>query len=226
MAILLGVASDTHPVPADTYTHLIATPDEKGLIRTWPGSLFTYQFLPAFLDTRSWLTSCIATTWFLNSRQAITEVIQYAEANPISYTTYGATAWGLSAAEGPFDTYHAYGAPPVAAGNPPEQDGAITYYAMLSAASFGRDLWEQAVSALRAGWQRGHWHSRFGLPDAFNAAIDEASLPEDALRKAGAWVNRALFAIDQGPMLLHLENASSGLIWDLIEANPNIQRGL
>jgi plastocyanin len=226
MAILLGVGSETYPVPANTYRQIMATPDEKGLIRTWPGSLFTYQFLPAFLDTRIWLTSCITTTWFLNSRQAITEVIQYVESNPLSYTTHSADAWGLSAAEGPFDSYHAYGAPPAAIANPPEEDGTVTYYAMLSATSFGPDLWARALSALRAGWRRGHWHSRFGLPDAFNDAIEEANPPDDALRNSGVWNNRALFAIDQGPMLLHLENASSGLIWNLIEANPNIQRGL
>jgi hypothetical protein len=46
------------------------------------------------------------------------------------------------------------------------------------------------------------------------------------LRQSGPWVQRTLFAIDQGPMLLHLENAQSGLIWGLLAQNANIQRAL
>ncbi|NIV34931.1 MAG: hypothetical protein GWN58_37390, partial [Anaerolineae bacterium] len=80
-----------------------------------------------------------------------------------------------------------------------------------------------------AAWDRGHWHPRFGLPDAFHGEISEigeAKLPDDALRESGPWVQRALFAIDQGPMLLHLENARSGLIHEQLARDPNIQAAL
>jgi hypothetical protein len=101
---------------------------------------------------------------------------------------------------------------------------------MLSGASFGPDLRARAVQALREARRRGHWHPRFGLPDAFNDEIAEAGLDPASgnrlLRRRGPWVQRALFAIDQGPMLLHLENQRSGLVWDLMSRNPNIQRAL
>lgn len=231
--ILLAAGSDTHPVSPDVYHKLIMAAnaaDEGGLIRTWPGALFTYQFLPAFLDTRTALSSCPATSWFQNTELATWQAIHYADFNPKGYATYGPDAWGISAAEGPFDAYHAYGAPPLAIGPMPEEDGTITYYGMLSSASFGDDLRRQAIAALRAAWARDHWHTRFGLPDAFNDEIAQA-VPEDGMppgiyRQSGPWVNRALFAIDEGPMLLHLENARGGLIWRLLAQNPNIRRGL
>jgi hypothetical protein len=54
------------------------------------------------------------------------------------------------------------------------------------------------------------------------STLDPAA-KDAALRKNGPWVQRALFAIDQGPMLLHLENAHSGLIWQLTARNPNLR---
>lgn len=230
ITILLAVGSRTHPVSPDVYTALLAQPDQNGLIRTYPGALFTYQFLHAFLNTRQW-QPCSPYNWHANSRKAIWGMIRYAEQTLPAYPTYGAQAWGISAAEGPFDAYHAYGIKPVAINSYPEEDGTVTYYAMVSSASFGADLYERAVSAVRAGWDREHWHPRFGLPDAFHADIaTTGSLDNEerssALRQSGSWIDRTTFAIDQGPMLLHLENARTGLIWRLVAQNPYFQRSL
>jgi hypothetical protein len=229
IVILLASASPTYPVDPGVYASLSAYRDEAGLFRTYPGALFTYQFLHAFLDTRGALPSCPAedgVDWYTNSRQAIATARQYALDNPAGFLTYGADAWGISAAEGPFDAYRAYGAPPLAISPEPEEDGTLTYYAMLSAASYDADLRQWAIDSLRNAWSEGHWHGRFGLPDAFSAEISQAGTVTGALRTEGPWIQRALFAIDQGPMLLHLENARSGLVWRLLAANPNIQRGL
>ena len=221
IALLLGINSRTHPLPASAWQALIAVPDAGGLIRTWPGSLFTYQFLHAFVDTRA-LSRCETVNWCANSALAIRRTIAHAENNPRGFATYGANAWGLSAAKGPYDAYHAYAAPPAAVANPPEEDGTVTYYSMISSLTFGADLRQRAIAAANAGWARAHWHPRFGLPDTFNDQVAQVTLDPAAkaaaLRKNGPWVQRALFAIDQGPMLLHLENARSGLIWQLDSA--------
>jgi hypothetical protein len=232
--ILLAAGATEHPLedPLEVYCALEMEPDDEGLVRTWPGSLFTYQFLRAFIDTREFQVTCPGQEpidWYANSRQAIFSVIDYAEENPRGFETYGPDAWGISAAEGPWDVYHAYGAPSVAVNPEPEEDGTITYYAMMSAVSFGEDLRQRSISALHAAWKRGHWHPRFAIPDAFNDEISQAEpipTPDKIVRDSGPWVQWALFAIDQGPMLLHLENARSGLIWDLLAENPNIQRAL
>lgn len=234
IVILLAAGSTTHPVYGDpeVYCALRRTrKKETGPIVTFPGALFTYQFLHAFLNTQTaQFPACQnedEVNWFENSSLATLKAIDHVLTNPQGFQSYGPTAWGISAAEGPYDAYHAYGAPPIAYNNNPEEDGTITYYAMLSAVSFGNDLREKATLALRNAWKRGHWHPRFGLPDAFNDDISQAD-PSDTenqiLRGTGKWVQPAQFAIDQGPMLLHLENERTGLIWDLLEQNPNIQR--
>lgn len=248
---LLAAGSATHPVndPLKVHCSWRQCRDETGLIRSYPGSLFTYQFLHAFLDTRTLdLSFCSEDpgSWYENSRKAIQTVIEYAKRNPRRYRTYRSEAWGLSAAEGPDDRYQAFGAPsvalkpcsqgvepcPVPENTCPEENGTVTYYGMLSSVSFGTDLRGSAIRALRRAWQRGHWHLRFGLPDAFHDEISQAVLTIEPgadnriLRQSGPWVHHALFAINQGPMLLHLENTRSGLIWNLMAQNSNIQRAL
>ncbi|MBE0696288.1 MAG: hypothetical protein IH586_05135, partial [Anaerolineaceae bacterium] len=230
ITIILAVGSRTHPVSPDVYEALLAEPDASHLIRTYPGALFTYQFLHAFVNTNSW-QPCSPYRWQANSRRAIWQVIAYAQQNPTQFPTYGVDGWGISAAEGPFDVYHAYGAPSVSASGNPEEDGTLTYYGMVSAASYGDDLYQKAVAAVKAGWARGHWNPRFGLPDAFHSDISgtgslDADQKQGALRLSGPWLNRATFAIDQGPMLLHLENARSGLIWQMTAQNADLQRSL
>ena len=182
-----------------------------------------------------------AVDWFANSKRAVQKVIEYAGAIPPQYKTYGPTAWGISAAEGPHDLYAAYGAPWVAVAYRPDQDGTVTYYGMGSALGFAKknniiednNLYGAILKGLNAAWSRGYWHYRFGLPDAFNDDISPAvafATEHQAevfwLRKQGKWVQRVLVAIDQGPLLLHLENARSGRIWKLLAANPNIQRAV
>jgi hypothetical protein len=230
---LLALGSKSHPVPVDVHCAWKRDCIKNGIINSFPGSLFTYQFMHAFLDTKSVKFPACAgeaqADWYENSRRATFAAIDYATRNPRGFKTYGSDSWGITAAEGPDDLYRANGAQPVACNPSPEEDGTIAYYGMLSAVSFGADLRARAISALRKAWQRGHWHFRFGLPDAFHDEVSQLSdlgSANSMIRKKGPWANRALFAIDQGPMLLHLANARSGLIWRLIAENPNIQRSL
>lgn len=201
-----------------------------GLIGSWPGALFTYQFMHAFLDTRIFFfPSCSPSgpiNWYENSRKAMLQAIAYASTCSV-HSTYGPDSWGITANEGPDDGYRGNGVPPVAVSTNTEQDGSVAYYPMVSAVSFGSDLRSKAISAMRSAWSRGHWHPRFGLPDAYHDNIGEVTtMPANAVRTNGAWVGRSIFAIDVGPMALHIENARSGLIWNLLGNNPNIQRGL
>jgi hypothetical protein len=236
---LLGLGATNQSVPATVACAWSRIPkDSSGLIASYSGSLFTYQFLRAFVDTSTLtLPACgeiRPLDLYANSKQAIERVVSFAASNP----NYGPKAWGISAAEGADDRYRGFG-PAVVADNlnsAPDENGTVTYYAMASAVTFGPDLKSQTVAAIREGWRRGHWHSRFGLPDAFHPEIARLAQRGDLftepdsenrlLRTTGPWVQRALFAIDQGPMLLHLENDRSGLIWRLFANNPNMQRAI
>ncbi len=236
--LLLAIGSQTHPVPPDLWCRLIRQRDPDGFVRTFPGALFTYLFLNAFVDTGAFDLRNIrcqdepALDLRANSQAAVERTIAYTTRNPCNLATYGTEAWGLSAAEGPSDQYRAYGAAPVAAADIPEEDGTVTYYGMVSAISLSEEHRRRAIQAIRAAWDRGHWHPRFGLADAFNEDIAQRPLDVEPgtenriLRSRGRWVNRALFAIDVGPMLLHIENARTGLIWRMMQKNPNYQRAI
>ncbi len=49
------------------------------------------------------------------------------------------------------------------------------------------------------------------------------SLPGDG---PDGWVAPACFGIDQGLVVMMIENARSGLIWDLIRNSPVFRRGI
>ena len=90
-------------------------------VKTFPGSLFTYQFGSVWLDTEKMGTdnhSARPTSFYVNTAAAIDATRQYTIDNPNDRATWrdgrGELLWGLSAAEGPFDDYFAHGAPPVA----------------------------------------------------------------------------------------------------------------
>lgn len=158
---LLALGSSKQNVPVEV--HCAPGRDRVGgLVKTWPGSLFTFFFARAFLATEQFdLRPCPderPVNWLENSRLAFQKAIKASLAD----------AWGISATEGPADKYAAYGLPELAIDPNPAQDGTVTYYGMLSASSFGADLKTEVVQALRAAWARGHWQHRFGLPDAFN----------------------------------------------------------
>lgn len=229
--LILSAGAQTNSPIDEVLFNWIPSVSPSGLVRSWPGALFTYQFLHAFLDTRSFkFPSCPPLgliDWYENSRMAMHEAIAYASTSGV-FETYGPESWGISACEGPNDKYIANGVPSLAAAGSSEADGSVAYYPMISAISYGSDLQTNAISALRRTWARGHWDARFGLPDAFHDDLAEltTNYPAGAIRTNGAWVGRSTYAIDVGPMALHLENSRSGLIWSLLGSNSNIVRGL
>jgi hypothetical protein len=53
---------------------------------------------------------------------------------------------------------------------------------------------------------------RWGFADAFNLSK--------------SWVAEGNLAIDQGPIVVMIENHRSGLLWDLVMSCPEVQTGL
>jgi hypothetical protein len=77
---------------------------------------------------------------------------------------------------------------------------------------------EKAVPAFRHYFDYTDlWRYRFGYGDAYNL---------DPPVCGGPWYNHATFGIDQGPMLMSIENYRSGLIWDKVMRNSSIRRAL
>lgn len=123
-------------------------------------------------------------------------------ANPNGYGGYGPDCWGLTACDGD-DGYGAFC---------PEHDrGVIAPTAALASMPYTP---EESMAALR------HFHERLG---------DRIGGPHgfrDAFNLTRGWVADSNLAIDQGPIVVMIENHRSGLLWDLLMRSPEVQAGL
>lgn len=126
----------------------------------------------------------------------------YCLANPKHYKGYGPNCWGLTAS----DSYQGY-----AAHSPTEDLGVISPTAALSALPYAR---AESMLAMRHFYEDlgDRIWSQYGFVDAFSEQHD--------------WVASSHLAIDQGPIVVMMENARSGLLWKLFMGSPEVQRGL
>ena len=119
LVALLAIASPNpeHRVDEDVFYSMIREDQGASFVKTYPGSLFTYQFGSVWLDTQALGSDAHPQRpidYFDNTRSAILATKQYAIDNPNARATLNADRWGLSATEGPFGDYFAEAAPPAA----------------------------------------------------------------------------------------------------------------
>ena len=144
-------------------------------------------------------------TYFENSRRATLAQRAYAIANPGGFTGYSDSLWGLTAGDFP-GGYNARGAPPAQ-----NDDGTISPTAPISSIAFAPEVVLPVVRNLWNNYRAQLW-SAYGFRDAFN-------LP-------AAWWDTDVIGIDQGPMIIMIENYRTGKVWERFMKNPDVQRGL
>lgn len=164
------------------------------------GPLFLSQYSFLGLDPRG-LSDRYADYWAQNV--AHTQVNRaYCIANPKGFVGYGPNCWGLTAS----DSVHGY------EGHSPTNDvGVITPTAALSAFPYTP---KESMLALRHFYDDlgdRLWRD-LGFIDAFSQTAD--------------WYADSHLAIDQGPIVVMIENARSGLLWRLFMSCPEIGVGL
>jgi hypothetical protein len=209
---ILAAASPTHPVPITAFHSVDMTRrDYQGIqmANSYNGSLFTYLFGSCYLNTRSFGASSSDFNWYLNTSQAITANHRFALAQRLP-----PWAFGISACEGPDGKYHNYGAPPSTV--TPDFDGTLAVYGIVGSILHRR---EETLRAIRELFALNLFQESGGFADAFNPLqVDPRSeLP---------WVNWTGFGIDQGSILLILENARTGFAWKQFESDAVIDRTL
>jgi len=164
------------------------------------GPLFFAHYSFLGLDPRN-LRDAHADYWRQNmAHVAINRA--HCVANPNAFKGYGADCWGITASDDP-DGYDAHA--------PAHDNGTISPTAALSSFPYAP---EAALAALRhflAAHGDRIW-SRFGFTDAFNETRD--------------WWAETFLAIDQGPIVVMIENYRSGLLWKLFMSAPEVRRGL
>lgn len=126
----------------------------------------------------------------------------YCLENPKKYKGYGENSWGLTAS----DSYVGY-----AAHSPTEDLGVISPTAALSAFPYTPT---HSMKALK--------HFYFDLGDKLWTEYGFI----DAFSEQKNWYAKSHLAIDQGPIIVMIENHRTGLLWKLFMGVPEIQKGL
>lgn len=226
---VLGLGSPTHALTDRSFAAWTMTYQWENLYGQdflVAGPLFIHQFSHAWIDFRGIRDGFMREKncdYFENSRRATFVQREYALRNPGSFAGYGADAWGLSAGEGPQaearriagrqQTFYGYAARGVPFG---PDDGTLCASATLSSLVFAPEL---VLPTLRA------MVSRCGTEDD---ALIHASGFNPTVVEAGpnGWISAGEFGLDQGMIVLMIENYRSGLLWRLGRANPVVQAGL
>lgn len=208
---VLAASSPTHPVAPEVYHRgWTASPVfrnggtyhgiELPLGPPQGGPLFFAHYSFLGLDPRG-LRDRYAGYWRQNRAHTLINRA-HCIANPGGFAGYGADCWGLTACDGDAG----YGA------FCPENDrGVIAPTAALSSMPYTP---RESMAALRHFYDNlgGEIWGGYGFVDAFN--------------RSRGWVADGNLAIDQGPIVVMIENHRSGLLWDLFMSCPEVRAGL
>jgi hypothetical protein len=202
---ILAAASPTHDVPKIVYTNgygkngaIVKNNIYYGykLPLESPSPLFWVQY--SYLGMNPHFSDEYTNYWEQNVNASLINYA-YCVANPKKYVGYGESCWGLTAS----DNQDGY-----AAQSPSNDLGVITPTAALSSFPYTP---EQSMKALKFFYYTvgDRLWGDYGFYDAFN-------LTE-------GWTANSYLAIDQGPIVVMIENYRTGLLWNLFMSAPEIQ---
>ncbi|AHM61420.1 hypothetical protein D770_15830 [Flammeovirgaceae bacterium 311] len=208
---VLAASSPTHPIDPQVYHEGWARGGnmQNGnsyyginlpLGEDFGGPLFFAHYSFLGLDPRE-LQDQYADYWQQNVNHSLINH-QHAVANPQNWIGYGEQAWGFTAS----DNHEGY-----SAHSPTNDKGVITPTAALSSIPYTP---EESMDALR------HFYyimgdkiwGEYGFKDAYNPTAQ--------------WYATSYLAIDQGPIIIMIENHRTALLWDLFMSAPEVKAGL
>jgi hypothetical protein len=207
----LGLGAATNPLPASAWTrwtsgYTWATNYGQAFVPFPP--LFGHQYSHCWIDFRHTADAYMnshASTYFQNSRRATLAQRAYCVANPLNRIGYGSNVWGLTASDGPAG-YAAHGAPPAE-----NDDGTIAPTAAGGSMAFTPEYSLPTLRYFYTQYRPRIW-TAYGFRDAFNLGKQ--------------WYGSAELGIDQGPILIMIENYRTQHVWRLFMRNEEVQRGL
>lgn len=244
LVYVLAMGSPTHAIGGDGWNAWTATyPRDWGSFQGQTflnfAPLFGHQFSESWVDFRgirdAW-SRAHGLDYFENSRRATYAQRAYAIANPAHWKDYGANIWGLTACNGPGDftfktadgkTREFFGYSARGAGlDYISDDGTIAPAAAGGSIAFAPEIVIPALQAMKE--QYGDYvYDKYGFVDAFDPSFDGAAKPEHGRYVPGkGWFETMQIGIDQGPIVLMIENWRSGLVWRVMRKNPYIRKGL
>jgi hypothetical protein len=204
----LAASSTTHSIPKTVYTNgygkngaIVKNNIYYGykLPLETPGPLFWVQY--SYLGLNPHFSDDYANYWEQNVNATLINY-SYCVANPLNFVGYSDSCWGLTAS----DNQSGYDA------HSPSNDlGVITPTAALSSFPYTPAESMKALKFFYYTLGDKLW-GPYGFYDAFN-------LTE-------GWYATSTLAIDQGPIIVMIENYRSKLLWNLFMSAPEIQDGM
>lgn len=208
---VLAASSPTHAIPETVYDQGWASNGSmtngntfEGVVLPlgpdYGGPLFFSHYSFLGLDP-SVLSDSYGDYWTQNISHS-TINYKYCVRNPKDFVGYNEECWGLTAS----DNHTGY-----SAHSPTNDLGVITPTAALSSFPYTP---EESMAALKFFYYTmgDRLWGDYGFYDAFN--ITEG------------WTADSYLAIDQGPIIIMIENYRTGLLWDLFMSAPEIEQGL
>jgi len=228
---VLGLGSPTHPLPAESYQAWASTYEWTTVFDIpylYAGPLFTHQLSHVWIDFRGIQDEFMRNhgiDYFENSRRATLVQQQYGIRNPNRFAHYGEFCWGLTASEGPGEItrtidgierrFFDYAARAVPYG---PDDGTIAPWSVIASLPFAPEITVPTVVDFTR-WHRVGDH-QYGFKAAFNPTFpDPGGLPD-------GWVSPSHFGINEGPIVVMIENHKTGLVWQLMRGCPYVVAGL
>jgi hypothetical protein len=229
---VLGLGSPTHPLPEESYAAWLSTYEWKeiyGIPQVAAGPLFVHQLSHLWIDFRGIRDAYMRERqidYFENSRRATLAQQQYAIRNPNGFRDYNERCWGLTATDGPgprtltidgvqrrFYDYIARGVP-----DGPD-DGTLAPWAVVASLCFAPEIVVPTVEYYRDHLQL-HAKNPYGFKATFNPTYPERT------HNPYGWVSPYHYGINEGPIVIMIENHLTGLVWNLMRTCPYVALGL
>jgi hypothetical protein len=209
----------TNPLPAsawDRWTSGYTWATYYGQSYVPFAALFAHQYSHCWIDFRHIADAYMNahnSTYFENSRRATLAQRQYCIGNPNAQSSYSSNVWGLTACDGPERrvggiTYAGYAARGAPAGM---DDGTIAPTAAGGSIPFAPEHCIPTLRYLYSHFRKNIWTEN-GFRDAFNLRLP--------------WWDPDELGIDQGPIVIMIENYRTQRVWKLFMQNVVVQRGL
>jgi len=228
---VLGLGSPTHPLVGESYPAWSSTYRWKKIYDLeflYAGPLFIHQLSHLWLDLHGIQDDFMQAKgidYFENSRRATLVQQRYAIRNPHRLAHYGEHCWGITASDGPgpatirvdgikrrFFNYVARGAP-----FGPD-DGTVAPWAVVASLPFAPEI---VIPTIR------HFNElrlREMNPYGFKATFNP-TYPDKGGRPYG-WVTPWHYGLNQGPIVMMIENYRTGFLWRLIRRCSYVVKGL
>ena len=210
---IIAASSHSHPISKEVYTNTWVNNGGWKNGKTYYGNvlplgnydkggpLFFEQYTYMGIDPHQMKDSMGIDYWEQVKNHTLIDRA-YCIENPKKYKGYGVNCWGLTAG----DSYKGYVA------HCPEVDlGVIQPTAALSSFPYTPEYSMQALKHFYYDLGDKIW-GPYGFSDGFSESHN--------------WYAKTHLAIDEGPIVVMIENYRSGLIWNLFMKIPDVQNGL